>query len=316
MRIVGYGVCGKEADRYLKETLDEFKRLCDDTVICLNNATQKEKDMIDSYGFYWYEDNREWGTSQHLIKQQLLDTYVSELKPDWCIALDMDEVFANLDRGRIEKICMQADAFYVYIVNLWDEGYNRDWSFWNVRLWKWGEDTKIKGVPLHCGLAPEWTYKYGNEGPIVLRHYGLKKKEDRQKKVERYEKYDPHAVYKDRSFYEALKQNISFPYSEEAVVKEVEAHAKKYTPAKKKTMFIPDPKRFVIVRRLSDGQEMDIPKKDLQETLQRGFVFVRDASVELSKPKEMKLEEYACQCGFIAKSPFGLKVHGKVHNTQ
>ena len=36
MRIVGQLVCGQgEADRYLEDTLKEFKRLCDDVVICL-----------------------------------------------------------------------------------------------------------------------------------------------------------------------------------------------------------------------------------------------------------------------------------------
>ena len=49
MRIIGIGVCGSgKADRYMRKTMDEYKRLCDDVLIVTNNVTQKE---IDLYNF-------------------------------------------------------------------------------------------------------------------------------------------------------------------------------------------------------------------------------------------------------------------------
>ena len=47
MKIIGQMVCGPgEADKYLKYSLDTFKRLCDDAFIVTCNAGPKEKKMI------------------------------------------------------------------------------------------------------------------------------------------------------------------------------------------------------------------------------------------------------------------------------
>ncbi len=111
MRVIGYGVCGKEADRYLENTLKEFKRLCDDTVIALNNATDKEKNLIESYGFKTVVDDREWGLHQHHIKQDLMNE-VAKLRPDYCVCLDMDEVFdPEMTREKLLDTFETGDAY-------------------------------------------------------------------------------------------------------------------------------------------------------------------------------------------------------------
>src|SRR5436190_19713424 len=94
MNVVGYGICGKgEAKRYLKATLEEFKRLCDTTIILLNHAGEEERALIASYGFQMVTDDREWGKEQNHIKQDFVTHHVSKLTPDWLVCLDMDEVF-------------------------------------------------------------------------------------------------------------------------------------------------------------------------------------------------------------------------------
>lgn len=312
MRVIGYGVCGKEANRYLRETLEEFKRLCDETVICLNNATQAEKDMINEYGFYWYEDNREWGKNQHIIKQDLLDKYVSELKPDWCICLDMDETFADFKREDIAEMEEYADALYVFIVNLWDEGWSKEWSFWNIRVWKWGYNTTIRRQPLHCGLAPEWAYHYGVYSPYVLIHNGLKERKDRQKKIERYEKYDPKAQYKDKAFYDALKEDKSDPFNKEEVVSLIKNEwLTKNKPIKKKTFMTNKPsEKIVYMRRISDGALLDIPERHVAQALKNGMVLIESREEKVEEKVE---EPLVCDCGFTAKTAFGLTVHKRKH---
>lgn len=217
MRIIGIGVCGAgEADRYMRATLDEFKRLCDDVLIATCNATQKEKDLIEEYGFRHYEDNREWGKEQPNIKTDLL-TKAGELQPDWIIALDMDEVFApEFTRGEAERLGSGDEiGWYFLVVNLYndrdhfahDAGIQR---FWNIRFYKFAPEygLQFQRKNLHCGLAPPIAYKYGWHAPYYLEHYGLMKKEDRDRRVQRYAQYDPKAVFKSRVYYDDLQKEL------------------------------------------------------------------------------------------------------------
>ncbi len=219
MKIVGIGVCGGgEADRYMRATLEEFKRLCDETIIATCNATQKEKDLIEEYGFTQYEDNREWGIDQPNIKTSLL-TRSGELSPDWIIALDMDEKFApEFTREEAEKLVTENPeeiAWYFLVVNLYNDinhfahdiGIQR---FWNIRFYKYAPEygLQFQRKNLHCGLGPPIMYRYGWYAPYYLEHYGLMLKEDRDRRVERYTKYDPKAVFKNRVYYDDLSREL------------------------------------------------------------------------------------------------------------
>ena len=163
------------------------------------------------------------------------------------------------------------NALYFYIVNLWNEGWNRKWSFWNIRAWKWNGDTRILNKPLHCGLAPEWCYYYASYVPYFVKHYGLMKKEDRQKKIERYQKFDPKAQYKDKSYYDALASDENEPidevYIRERLVKEVGVQKMKVAHETKARKYfnVENPQ----------GKIIDVPERDLQETLSRkGFKLI------------------------------------------
>jgi glycosyltransferase involved in cell wall biosynthesis len=285
MRIIGYGICGAgEADRYLKGTLDCFKKLCDDTIILLNNAGQKEKDLIASYGFKTVEDNREWGTNQHLLKQDFMNE-VKKLQPDYCVCLDMDEVFdTEMTREDLEKEFDIGDALYCYIVNLWEEGWNKQWSFFNIRAWKWSDDLKFENKPLHCGLAPAWCYRYASYSKYFVKHYGLMTKESRQAKIARYEKYDPRAKYKDESYYKALHSDKFIELNEvqlrKDLIQEIGVQKKR-----KQTNII---KEYYYVRS-PQGKEMDIPAKDLDETLRRGFTLIGKVGSSLIKKPSYKI---------------------------
>ena len=271
-KVIGYAVIGSgEAQRYLRATLDEFKRLADHTVIVGNNISANERQMIAEYGFELIEDYREWGTSQHKIKQDLM-YYLTRYDPQYLICLDGDEVFdPTLTKDKLIELLEKYNALYFYIVNLWNDGWNRKWSFWNIRAWKWNGDTRILNKPLHCGLAPEWCYYYASYVPYFVKHYGLMKKEDRQKKIERYQKFDPKAQYKDKSYYEALASDENEPvdevYIRERLVKEVGVQKMKHAQETK-------PKRYFNVEN-PQGKIIDVPERDLQETLSRkGFKLI------------------------------------------
>jgi hypothetical protein len=222
MRIIGFMVVGGgEADRYLEASLNEFKRLCDDAIIATNNADQRTKDLINKYGYWQYEDNREWGKEQPNIKTDLLSK-VSRLKPDWIIALDSDEVFApEFTRAEAERLGGGNEiAWNFLIVNLYndrehfahDAGIQR---FWNVRFYKFLPQygLEFQKKRLHCGLAPPIAYKYGWHAPYYVEHYGLMKREDRIRKIERYDKYDPNAKMKGQEYYDDLRKDLKeYPF--------------------------------------------------------------------------------------------------------
>lgn len=215
MKIVGISVIGKN-EKYLENTLKEFKRLCDEVIIATNNADENTKKLIDSFGFLHYEDNREWGINQPRIKTDLL-TKAGELNPDWVIALDSDEVFApEFTREEAEKLASGTEiAYYFLVVNLYNDEKHFAHSagiqrFWNIRFYKYLPEYGLQFLRknLHCGLAPPISYKYGWHAPFYLLHYGLMLKEDRIRKAERYQKYDPQKKFKAGAYYDELLKDL------------------------------------------------------------------------------------------------------------
>lgn len=235
MRIIGIGVCGPgEAARYMRRTMEEFKRLCDDVIIAVNqtdgNNCGEEIKLIQEYGFNWYYDTREWGKEQPNIKTDLLKR-AGDKSPDWIIALDMDECFAPaFTRSDAERLASTDEiAWYFLVVNLYndenhfahDVGIQR---FWNIRFYKFLPEfgLQFQRKSLHCGLAPPIAYKYGWHAPFYLEHRGLMLAEDRQKRVERYRKYDPTAKFKDRVYYDDLARELKMhPFDPEGLLRKL-----------------------------------------------------------------------------------------------
>jgi len=78
--------------------------------------------------------------------------------------------------------------------------------------------------------------------------------------------------------------------------------------------------KYYYVRRKSDGRLLDIPERDLQETLKRGFEFAGEIDLtggKFNPPKgeiDLTAEVFSCPiCEFKAKSEFGLKSHKRSH---
>lgn len=211
MKIVGQLVCGPgEADRYLKDTLEEFKRLCDDVIVCLCNAGPKEKKLVASYDFRAYEDNREWGREQPNIKTDLLRR-IHWLDPDWILVLDADETVPTVTRETLEELAKGRESCFFYVVNLWNgtDRYKKTMCFWNVRFYKADptKGTQFLRKPVHCGNAPPYFYNQPAKKayvPHILLHKGLMDPNDRVRKHIRYEEFDPKAIHKGRDYYDAL----------------------------------------------------------------------------------------------------------------
>lgn len=235
MKIIGQLVCGPgEADRYLEETLKEFARLCDDVIVCLCNATAKEKALVRAYDFRSYEDDREWGKFQPAIKTDLLRR-IHKLGGDAILVLDADETVPTLRAQDLRELLSTHEALQLYVVDLWNDvcHYSRALSFWNIRAYKIDQSKEIQFLkkPVHCGNAPPYFYSLPAKKtyvPHILLHTGLMRREDRLRKAERYAQYDPQAIHKGREYYDALTADWSgSEYNQEHVLERLRAYCAK-----------------------------------------------------------------------------------------
>lgn len=302
-KIIGYGICGPgEAGRFMRETLEEFKRLCDETVIMLNGATltelQPEIALLKEYGIPYRHDQREWGRMQWKIKEDFLSFHISKLalEGDVMVCLDMDERF-DRHMSREWLLAMPFDAYKVFIVDLWNdpEHYKPESCFWNTRIWRWTGNIEWIRKPVHCGLAPRWAVAYNRYAPFLLIHKGLMLRATRQRKIERYEKYDPNARHLGKPYYAMLHSDTAEPFDEERLHSTIENEVATYKQTKPRSLpLMANPKgRFAYVRN-PGGMTVDIPEKQLAETLKRGgFTFLGWADEADKEMEEMFAEEEA-----------------------
>lgn len=284
-KIVGYGIVGPN-EPYLAETLKEFARLCDDVILCFNNPTMAERDLVESFGFKHVEDVREWGVNQWRIKEDFVTKHVAMLRPDMCVCLDMDEVFdKSVTKESLLKLYETPfEAFYFRIINLWDDGYAPDRSFWNIRAWKWNDEygTRWPRKALHCGLGPDWTWTRGFYAPHLLIHSGLKDKERRELKAKRYDKYDPNAKFMSKDYYDALrKETHILPFDENKILEEVVQYVhdikQKYVNPSMQT-------QDLIQIKIPNGEIVTVPRSKKADYLKRpGHEFVGDYKIVVDK---------------------------------
>jgi len=275
----------------MRETMECFKRLCDEVVILCNNCDQAEIALIDEYGFKRFNDRREWGTHQWRIKQDFIERDIKQIanEGDVLVCLDMDEVLS--ERCTKEWLLdAPLDAYHVFIVDLWNDPqhFKPESCFWNVRIWKWNGETKFKAKPVHCGLAPEWTYHYHRHAPFLLLHKGLMDEETRLRKIKRYEKYDPNAEHLDRKYYDMLRSNTARPFDETAMADQIAEEVAAYKQSKPRESTMKEKKpRFAYVKN-PHGDVIDIPEKHLNMTMKRpGFEFISWADEEQEEIESM-----------------------------
>lgn len=313
-----------EADRYLRRSLDQLKRLCDDVMIVLNHADEKTKKMVCEYGFLWYTDDREWGRHQPYIKEELVKR-LAIFKPDWVIAMDADEMFDFIvSRETLESLAMPTQlAWYFYVVNFWndEEHHNPGLNFWNVRFFKYDTQRgfEYEHKALHCGLAPKWAYHRGSYSPYILKHFGLMNPKDRVRKKERYDKYDPNAVHKSASYYEEIAtERKPAIFDLDHMRSEVDKEVAKYKVKDKSNIPTIEPMKFVYLQR-EDGSVVEIPDRHVDQTLKLHphWTKLREVIVgsNTTPPPAAELPPVEADplecgiCGYVGKSEHALKIH-------
>lgn len=274
-QFIGFLVVGANEKR-LSEALNDIK-WCDNICVCLNNADENTIKLCQELGVKIYYDNREWGKEQWKIKQDFFNKLIKDkiVKPnDWIIAKDADEIFDNLNREKAEELAKKGGAgYYFYIVNLYNEGYSKEQSFWNVRMWQYNPDWNNNWTRrnLHCGLAPTHIYRWANYAPIIVLHYGLKNKEDRERKVKRYKKYDPDSRWmrNNDSYYKFLASDAPVSTLDINYLRDKVYYFAKQTNhkiVKERNMFN---KKLYYFRNVFSGMTIPVPENQVDEHKRR-----------------------------------------------
>ncbi len=283
MRIAAFLIVGPgEADRWLEDVLKQLHWV-DDVCVCLNNPDAKTEQLVRKYADLVHEDHREWGREQWRIKQDFLDVVISLAQPDWVWCLDADEIFdPRFDRAMAEKMAAGQDvAWYFWCMQLWNDParVRMDLSFPNIRYFKVVTELGLNFLAqaLHCGLAPMYAYRFGSQSGLWFKHYGLMKAEDRAKKVARYDRYDPAAKYKGKSWYDGLRNEraASIPFEEAAA--RVPEFIYRSKPVRASHMS-KDKQLFVFQNKAGKVVEA-VGEKQREEFLRRGFKELADIKV-------------------------------------
>ena len=276
MKIAAFLVVGAgEADRWLERVLKQLWWV-DTVCVCLNRADEATKELVEKHAEFIREDDREWGKEQWRIKQDFLNAVIEDAKPDWIWCLDADEIFdPRFDRAMADKMMSGHEvAWYFWCLQLWnDETRVRpDLSFPNIRFFKVVPELGLHFLAqaLHCGLAPMYAYKYGSQSSLWFKHYGLMKREDRQRKIARYDRYDPNAKYKGKSWYDGLRNERAAHVPFEEIVKKLPEFIHRKKPVTANKHMSKDKSIFLFVNKLGKTVTA-VGEKQREEFAKRGF---------------------------------------------
>jgi len=298
MKIVGFLTVGSgEVHRYLKNALERLSGLSDAIVIGCN-ATDKDTRnyLAEIKNARVYDLSKyEWGKKQHIIKQKLFYAMEKE-NPDWIICIDSDEVLdKTLTREKLEELTQREEIAYTfYCVQLWDNEeqmrVDGGWgNFRNVRFYKYVKDTShlFQNSPLHCGLAPIYAYKWAADSEYLFKHYGYMKPEDRKKKVQRYNKYDPNGRYFNKQWYNSIlgKPEIK-PFNEDKFSKKLRYKPKK--PLKDKYILKEMSGKVYYIKN-RHGNVFSVKEEDLENHIKRdGIEILGSENLEEEILKSLK----------------------------
>jgi len=335
-RFIGFMVIGKgEGDRWLRQALIDIM-WCDEICVCLNfreGEDKKTEKICEERKCRIYYDDRVWGKDQWKIKEDFFNKFVKKFDPTWIIAKDADEIFdKKFGRDQAIELAEKGGTGYqFYVINLYDDGYCKRQSFWNMRMWQYKEEwgSRWQRRNLHCGLYPIHNYRYSNFAPFILLHYGLQSKEDRQRKVERYKKFDPQCRWMrmNESYYKFLESKTEVDkFDEDELHKKAVDYSNKTYFKTGNNMSIQKEKQYEFRRVLDDcmvivgEDQVDEHKKRMDyKTGLRAFIYIgevkdRVTSTVNEEVKIVKRDPLQCEiCGFKSEDEGGLKIHNKTH---
>lgn len=321
MMVVGRG------ERYLDMVLDRLQELVDILVVWGDAPDEETEAKLNRPWIEYHRyDESIWATHQPRIKYTLLTKYVFPHKPDWIICQDADEVLdKRITKQVLEEMQNRGEIAYdFYCVQLYDNEttmrVDGGWgNFRNVRYFKplYDLDQTYKNTPLHCGLAPIYSYQWAAQSEFLFKHYGYMDSRDRDRKRKRYADHDPDGAFATKRFYDSITGSPQLmPFNEDTFGAKL-----KYEPKR--------PNKEKILRNMKNKR----PAKLYYFQNKYGSVFstgdqaVVDQWRKTPGVKEIQVSEsvvveappvqddplQCVVCGFVAKNESGLRMHKRKH---
>ncbi|MGM0884320.1 MAG: glycosyltransferase [Bacillota bacterium] len=211
-----------EADRYLKEVLDDLDQYVDEIVIVDDASTDETPQICESYGRAKVIRRNEPGFSNEYVLRKFCWEETIKTNPDWILALDADELFEDRMKSEIRNLLNSedVDAWSFRLYDFWGSKHSyRDDAYWGTHRCYWPyllRNLPIspvwKETPIHCGRIPQnilTQYRIGYSD-IRIKHYGWVNKADHKIKFDRYIKGDPDGRYNNynlQQYYSIFDEN-------------------------------------------------------------------------------------------------------------
>lgn len=218
-RLVAMMIVRNEAERYLKDVLEQISSLADCIVILDDASGDASPEICASYPKVILHRNAEALFFHHEAR---LRTKLWELtiktEPDWILALDADELFEDRIYGEIRGLLNQVefDGVEFRIFDFWKssthyrvDGLWNPWKRFSLLLARYfpGVEYVWPDRPFHSGRWPLF-YNKGNliafQSDIRLKHYGWARGEEHKAKYLAYKGMDPEGKYSSKEHLESV----------------------------------------------------------------------------------------------------------------
>jgi len=199
MRCVAAILARNEADRYLRDTVESLRLLCDEILLLDDNSTDETVALANSLGVRvrLRKGKPMWGQESG-ARRELWEWGAGVAKDGWLYISDADHItHADPVHWKTLLTSWNVDAWAFPLYDLWDspETYRAD-GYWqgyqHPRPWLF-KPSVAKGFAwnergIHCGHAPNAPWKIGVSEQVWIAHYGWMKAEDRVSKHSQYAK--------------------------------------------------------------------------------------------------------------------------------
>lgn len=216
MLIVGMLV-KNEANRYLKEALDDISVYSDGIVILDNGSTDDTISICKSYSklLNLEVDNTDFKIDELHLRRKLVEMCFAQ-NPDWILILDADEVMENKFKTELPKMMLNeennwysfshhhfwGDKIHYRVDKLW-EPHNKAICMFrydkNINYY-WSNKSFACGRIPHSMLGTKGEYTW-----IRIKHYGYANPKDIKRKYEWYKEQDPNGQWHQKEHLESIK---------------------------------------------------------------------------------------------------------------
>ena len=206
-----------EADRYLEQALQSAKEYVDFILIVDDASTDETINLCEEIlaEFPHHILPLEKSLFENETQLRALQWRESQkLNPEWILVLDADEFFEESIVSEIDQLlASDKDAHYFRLYDFWSGSEYREGDWWQAH--KYYRPFLVRNKPdinytfpdaaQHCGRFPQeivhFPYALSN---VRIKHMGWSKKEDRQKKYQRYLKLDPGGQFGNLAQYNSI----------------------------------------------------------------------------------------------------------------